>query len=87
MDKFTIHVMGRVSPTTVYMEPGPRVIDIARALSSSFSARVTVEMYARVRYVFENGLMVDSNQDLTEFFEEASDQEKWNWSGLGKFKL
>ncbi|MBW2647843.1 MAG: hypothetical protein JRE23_17070 [Deltaproteobacteria bacterium] len=84
MEKVHIQVQtGTYSDINLTMEPGHKVFDVAQKLSIAYNACVTVEMYARIRRVYDKGEMVSDHSDLTSFYTNMSGQELHEWGMLG----
>ena len=69
---------------TMYMEPGYRVMEVAKALSLAYPGkRVTVVMHCRVRRSYVDGVITSSRPDLTEFYSGMTKKDIYLWSCCG----
>ena len=86
MNKFSISIyVGDVREILFSIEPGYEVPDLAARLSVAYGCRVSVSMFARNRWVFEDGVAIVDSPDLTKFYIELDPQDEWDWSCYGKF--
>ena len=85
MEKFTISIeIGEYKKINLKMEPSKDVMVIAKALSVQFhDCNVSVEMFARCRRRYLNGEITMTNPNLSKFYAEVNDEDKWSWSCFG----
>ncbi len=69
---------------TTYMEPGHRVMEVAKALSLAYPGKhVKVGMHASFRRIYRDGDIVGSWPDITERFSNMTKKDIYLWSCCG----
>jgi hypothetical protein len=88
MEKVNITIeTGSVTTTDLYMEPSHKVMEVAQKLSIAYpGCTVNVQLFVRIRRSYKDGEIVSSRPDLTEFYTDVSEEDKWTWSMFGQEK-
>lgn len=84
---FTINVgTGTDSAFSMTMSAtdGLDMMDAALKLSFAYDSWVTVTMFSVLRRKYEKGVIVADHPDIHDHFDEATDQQKKEWSGYGE---
>ena len=69
---------------TMYMEPGHRVMGVAKALSLAYPGKhIRVGMHATFRRIYLDGDIVGSWPDITERFSNMTEKDQYAWSCCG----